>query len=426
MKSSARPPRLHTASLLQALLSALGLSACAVGAGFMAVSGVLVARSGNTFAAGQADVLISLAWSLAFLAVVGLPSLFFASQRIAGRAVAGNQHIFSLRTANIALLLWPLVLAAGRALSGDNELALLLLPPLQILAVVLPLWWLVAVALEKLPRLTPQRAWGVVNFALFFSTPLVIVVEMVLFLVLLSGLVLVVSGRPELQQQFELLSQRLLTSISNPEALLRIYGPLLAQPWVIFGLLAGLSGVVPLVEELIKPMAVWALAGRKLTPAEGFSAGALAGAGFAVLETLFSLANPVGNGWVALTVGRAGTGLLHIGTAAMMGLALAEAWQSKRYLRLGLTYFSVMLVHGLWNTLSVLNGLSNFLAAGDGLVRFLYRVGEAAPYGLTAISVGIFSTLVLVNFRLRKETAGLENAQNTPAPAGGSDLEILS
>jgi hypothetical protein len=85
-----------------------------------------------------------------------------------------------------------------------------------------------------------------------------------------------------------------------------------------------------------------------------------------------------------------------------------------------------MLVHGLWNTLSVLNGLSNFLAAGDGLVRFLYRVGEAAPYGLTAISVGIFSTLVLVNFRLRKETAGLENAQNTPAPAGGSDLEILS
>jgi hypothetical protein len=243
----------------------------------------------------------------------------------------------------------------------------------------------------------------VINFSLFVSTPLVILVEIGLMLAGLAGLVLIISGNPEMVQAFEDFSRRILNSLSNPEAMLRIYRPMLAQPAVIFGILFGLSAVVPLVEELIKPLAVWVLAGRDLTPTEGFTAGALAGAGFALLETLFSLANPAADSWLALTVGRAGTGLLHISTAALMGLALAEAWQSGRYLRLGVTYFGVVVAHGLWNAFSVLNGLSEILAGTSGLVQNLYQIGQAAPYGLGLLALGMLLTLLMNNYRLRNQ-----------------------
>jgi hypothetical protein len=395
--------RMHTGSLFQALLSALGLSACAVAAGFMLVSGLLLTGSGQIMLREQSGVLISLAWTLAFLAAAALPSLIYASRRISGHPAETPGKANGLRSASVAMLIWPLILAAGRALSGSNELSWILLPPLQILAVVLPLWWFVEAARERLPSSSQQRSWGVINFSLFVSTPLVILVEIGLMLAGLAGLVLIISGNPEMVQAFEDFSQRILNSLSNPEALLRIYRPMLAQPAVIFGMLFGLSAVVPLVEELIKPLAVWVLAGRDLTPTEGFTAGALAGAGFALLETLFSLANPAADGWLALTVGRAGTGLLHISTAALMGLALAEAWQSGRYLRLGVTYFGVVVAHGLWNAFSVLNGLSEILAGTSGLVQNLYQIGQAAPYGLGLLALGMLLTLLMNNYRLRNQ-----------------------
>ena len=396
---------MHTGSVFQALLSALGLSACAVAAGFMLVSGLLLTGSGQSMLREQSGVLISLAWTMAFLAAAALPSLIYASRRISGQPAEAPGKANGLRSASVALLIWPLILAAGRALSGSTDLSWMLLPPLQILAVVLPLWWFVEAARERLPSSSRQRSWGVINFSLFVSTPLVILVEIGLFLGGVAGLVLIISGNPEMVQAFENFSQRILNSISNPEALLRIYRPMLAQPVVIFAMLVGLSLIVPLVEELIKPLAVWVLAGRDLTPAEGFTAGALAGAGFALLETLFSLANPSADGWLLLTVGRAGTGLLHISTAAWMGLALAEAWQSGRYLRLGVTYFGVVVAHGLWNAFSVLNGLSEILAGSSGVVQTLYQIGQAAPYGLGLLALGLMLSLLMNNYRLRSEAA---------------------
>lgn len=400
--------RIHTGSLLQVLLSALGLAACAVGAGFMLVSGVLLATSGNQLFREQVGILISLAWTLLFLAGAALPSLIVASQRIAGRSSDGEvdpaAKSHRLRNASLALLLWPAVLAAGRALSGQGELAWFLLPPLQIAAVVLPLWWLVEVARDRLPAFSAQRTWGVINFSLFFSTPLVILVEVLLFVVALAGLVVVISASPELQQTFDALSRRILNSMGNPQALLRIYRPLLSQPWVIFALLAGLSGIVPLVEELIKPLAVWVLGGRRLSPAEGFVAGALSGAGFAVLETLFSLTNPLADGWLSLAIGRAGTGLLHITTAALMGYGLTYAWQSGRYLRLGAIYFGAVFVHGLWNALSVTGAIADLTAGESPVVSLLVQIGRLAPYGLGILAVFLFILLLGVNFLLRGRT----------------------
>jgi len=393
--------RMHIGSLLQVLMSALGLASCAVGAGAMLVAGLMLTNSGQFALREQSVTFMALAWTLAFLAVVALPSLIYASRRIAGRPALPPTRPAGLRSASLALLLWPPALAVGRVLADQTGPLRFLLPPLQIVAVVLPLWWLVALAAQKLPTLSPQRIWGALNFSLFFSTPLVILAEIFLFLAVLVAVVVVISGQPAMQRQFEELSQRILNSASNPQALLRIYQPFLAQPWFIFSVLVGISGLVPLVEELLKPLAVWALAGRGLTPAAGFVIGALAGAGFALLETLFSLASPAGSSWLELAIGRAGTGLLHVGTAALMGRALAEAWRTSHYLRAGLTYFAVAAIHGLWNAFSVLSGYTDLLAGKTGLLNLLYRLGTVAPYMLALIAIGMFLAILSTNLRLR-------------------------
>lgn len=396
------PPasRFPTGSLLQALVSALGVAACAVGAGFTLVSALMLLASGNALYREQAGILISLTWTLTLLSLVGLPSLVHASRQIAGQPPASHSGQSSLRRASLAMLLWPVVLAAGQALSKSGELAWIFLPPLQALAVGLPLWWLVELARHHLPDFSPQRTWGVLNFSLFISTPLVILVEVILALCVLAVGVFVISTSPELQQAFEAFSRRVLNSLSNPEALLRLYRPFLTNPWVIFALLAGLCGVIPLIEEALKPLAVWALGARKLTPAGGLVVGALSGAGFALLETLFSLVSPLGDGWLWLAIGRAGTGLLHITTAAWMGYALVSAWSEGRFLRLGLIYFGVVCLHGLWNALSVLNTLAALTSPGEAPV--LQSLGQLAPYGLGLLAGFCFVLLLSFNRFLRR------------------------
>jgi hypothetical protein len=408
--------RMHSGSLIQALVSALGLALCIVGAGALIAGGLVLTYSGPALLREQSGMVLSLGWTLVLFGGAALASLVYASRRLAGRPAQALPRARGLRSASLALLLWPPVLAVGRALAAQSSSLHLLLPPLQLAAVALPIWWLVELAMEELPALSPQRGWGVLNFSLFGSTPLAILVEVGLALALLAGVVVVISGQPTLERQFEELSQRLLNSTSNPQAMARIYEPLLVQPWFIFALLAGLSGVIPLVEELFKPLAVWLFAGQNLSPAQGFSLGALSGAGFALVETSFSLANPSTGGWLNLAVGRAGTGLLHIGTAAMMGWALAEAWRTGRYARLGLTYLGMVCLHGLWNTLSVLGGYSNLLANKDGLLKWLARVGQAAPYLLGGLAVAMLMMVILANLRLRRVEA-------TPAPANPAALE---
>ncbi|MCK7530785.1 MAG: PrsW family glutamic-type intramembrane protease [Marinilabiliales bacterium] len=80
------------------------------------------------------------------------------------------------------------------------------------------------------------------------------------------------------------------------------------------------SVLIPLMEELIKPLAVWLLAGRLDSAAQGFAFGALGGAGFGLIETL-NVSGQITE-WGLLLFTRIGTGLLHIATSAIMGAAI--------------------------------------------------------------------------------------------------------
>ena len=92
-------------------------------------------------------------------------------------------------------------------------------------------------------------------------------------------------------------------------------------------------------------MALWFLAGRKLTPSQGFVGGLLAGACFAAIETLGSIGTPLDNSWYGLLFGRIGTGLLHISLSGIVGWGIASAFYYKKWWLAVFNYFGAVLMH---------------------------------------------------------------------------------
>lgn len=394
-------PKIHVSSVLQLVLSGLGLVGCLLGAGSVFLLGATTIVTGTMEFRSQAVSLLAMGWTLIFFSLAALPSIWYALRRLNGRSSQPARISGQYRSASLAMLLWPLVLALGAVVSSRDDLGWAVLPPLQVLAVIIPLWWVIEFSRRNLPRFTSQRSWGVLNFAIFFSTPVIIGVELLGAVVGILLLVMLLSGMPDLRQALDAAASQLGTLESDPGAGLSALQPFLDNPWVIFSALVVLSGLVPLIEEALKPLAVWALrGGRRLTPAEGFAAGALAGAGFALVETLFSLVTPSGNSWLVLVIGRAGTGLLHITNTALMGWALAEALAHSNYLRLGVTYFVVAGLHGLWNAFSLLLAYSQLLPEHSGLIGMFRAIGAFAPYGMASLAAVFLVVLWLANRRL--------------------------
>ncbi len=407
------PPRREYMTNAQLAISGLGLVFSLLGAAVLALLGLvdLAGAPGSTL---NVSALFSTTWICLLTAALAVPSLITSIQRLGARAPSLPQ-VSGFRLASVMILLWPLVLFFGNVISRQTRLAWLLLPPLQLLAVGLPVWWLIEIAGRKLPLRSLKRGWGVVNFSLFITTPTLMVVEILVVVALVIGFAFWASTQPALVASMQRLIQGMANGGQpNPDAIMQMLAPYLQSPLFIFGALAFVAGLIPLIEELLKPLAVWFLAGRRLTPAEGFVAGALCGGSFALLESLLYLSNPIGEGWSLLAAGRAGTELLHITTTALIGWALAYAWQNGAYLRLGLTYLLGASLHGLWNALTVLTSLPAMINNPPASLRPLLTLARIAPAGIVILVFLLIALLwggnrILQNREIKELSTNLEN-----------------
>jgi hypothetical protein len=150
---------------------------------------------------------------------------------------------------------------------------------------------------------------------------------------------------PDFAQGLAQLSESYLVDPGQPpDEIFNFLEPHLAQPIVLYGGMLVVAVLVPLIEEFFKPIGVWLLAGRDPSPGEGFAAGALSGAGFALFEN-YTLSASSGEEWAIVVVARMGTSIIHILTTGLTGWALALAWKERRYLKLGLTYLVSVTIH---------------------------------------------------------------------------------
>jgi hypothetical protein len=398
--------RVHWLSLGQVLLSGLGFllfAAAGVVLLLMGLSGLLGSRP------SAAEILpyFSLVWVCGLVCLLLVPSIVLSLMRLQDRPLPAWQWRGEYRAASLAMLAWPLVIAAGTYLSQTETLDWLFLPPLQLLAVGLPLWWLIEFGRRGLPGNAPQHTWGVLSVGLLVSPTVATLAELAAIVLVLVLFVAWLSTQPGAAQQITLLAQRLANAGTDPEVILRILRPELTRPSFLISVLLVASGLVPLIEELVKPLGLWVLAGKKLTPAQGFLAGLLSGAVFALLESLGSLASPSGQDWLGLVLGRTGTGILHTVNTGMVGWALASTWRDGRYLRLAAVYLLAAGLHGLWNVFGALLALPALLGPGSvtGIVAVFLRLGQIAPLVLLVLAILLFLILLSSNRRLRAESS---------------------
>ncbi len=347
-----------------------------------------------------------------FTGLLLVPSAAYALLRLVGHHT--SQVLSAPRWVRPTLLIFalPLVLLAGYWVTQQGTLGKLVLPLFHILAVGIPVLWLATLATRNLPLGSPQRAWGVLGSGSVLSPFLILLSELSVLLAVVIGWSMWISSSPSALDELTSLGQRLeqVQQASNsPELLAHILSPYLGNPLVIFSAFAFGAVIVPLIEEALKPLGVWFLAGAHLTPAEGFTAGILCGAGYALAESLILSSNG-GEEWVSLVFARIGTGVVHILTSGLSGWALASAWGENRYLRLGLAYLGAVSIHGLWNGLTVLTvvtGLSQQL--GLPVDDLLGRAGQLAPYGLVVLAVAGLGALLWANQRLRRSQVRVDS-----------------
>jgi hypothetical protein len=299
----------------------------------------------------------------------------------------------------------------------------LLLAPLHIAVASITTGFLLWLGIRNLDIGSPQLRWGALASGLTLAPLAAITLEVLtgIFLFVIASFYIAI--RPELMQALVDL-QRNAQFVQDPALLIQHLHVFLSDPLVLGLVLANFALFVPLIEELIKPIAVWAVIwGRQLTPAQGFGLGLLSGAGFALLENLFSGATTVG--WAETASIRIGATAFHIVTSGLMGWALVRAKEQGRYLGVFAVYAFNILLHAAWNGVVVLTALAEF--GGSGAGGFLpFAVPDSATLILLFVTLLSVSILLMLNRRLqpaaapakavpaRKRAAAKPRARRTP------------
>ncbi|MBG0786754.1 MAG: PrsW family intramembrane metalloprotease [Anaerolineaceae bacterium] len=354
-----------------------------------------------------------LVWASILSALLLVPSLWLSINQLRGKPAPawldGHQPwIKWLMLASI--LIWPVVIMLGGLISGKPGLAVFILGPVNILVAMIPVVWAYFLAQRKLAAGSMVRKWRIFGFSLTITPVLIVITEAIVLI--LAGLLvlLLITVLGSIFPAFE----QILADLADQLAYMQAKGfsqdeinTILSQPLVIFGVLAVISGIVPLIEELLKPIALWGLVGRDLSDQEGFVAGLLTGAGFALMENLLYFTNVItSEEWLTMAIGRAGTGVLHMFGAGLVGWGLARAWRKGKWPFLALMLVLAVLTHGLWNALALFAGLGSELFVGADS-----SFGQQLLYYLPLLFLLLVQILVLflINRRFQKVQAVTEN-----------------
>ena len=402
-------------------LSAIGLLAMAA---FLGIGGAVeLYTSGLESAEAIRDFLM--AFSLGLVGVLCLPSAWFSYKRLSSKDPKGflanqdsspannlvqpepelaketfrvSMHKEPFRLVTLLLVIGlPLSLGLGQLASTSKTVAWLLLPPLNLVATGLPVLWLAMLGMRKLDGGSLQQRWGLFVAGAAVGPVFSLLVE---FAVLALGGVLAlvyVSTQPELMSEIQDLAAQIRgMTAPDQEALMELLAPYLKNPAVITGLLLVVAVSAPLVEELFKPIGLWLLAWKKLTPAQGLVAGIISGAGFALFENLGNTSG-AGELWALVALSRIPAAMLHMTTSGLMGWAMVTAWSSGRYWKLALSYAAAVTIHGLWNGLAVLSATSLPGDLSASAVQEMAAKGVALVAALVLLGISIFFLYLRLN-----------------------------
>ena len=300
-----------------------------------------------------------------------------------------------------AIVIFSIALGGLATLAELQWLNWIVLPALTVLVIVPPIWLLFGIASNGLDLGPRWRFFSIFGLGLTVGPLVMIVIELVvLFTIIISGAIYVATTQPALMSELEMLTN-MMTQGASEEALLAMLTPYLTNPTLIAIGISYIALLVPLIEELLKPLAVWLFARQIESPAQGFALGVLSGAAFALVESLNAGADG-STSWAIVVSVRTGTSVLHMMTSGLVGWGIASTFKEKRVGRLIAAYISAVLIHGIWNAAAAGTGLT---ALGESLGKpeWLFNFAPALVCGLLVLGIGVTAMLVASNRKLRKQ-----------------------
>ena len=361
-------------------------------------AGVIMALGGlinifNPSAIAEAAQPLGLAVMFFLIGVLLAPGTWSAFRKMDGRDETMRAARLPFLPWHIPVLLavWGIGLFAGQWAAGADSPAWILLPILLPFCVVPPIWLALGLAGRDYNFHPRWRSWGTLNIGATLGPFLILLAEVVILGILLVLVILFIVSQPELAGSLEALASRLQAARTEEEALAAI-GPLAASPAAIGLILLAVSILVPLIEEALKPLAVWLLARQLNTRLDGFVLGAICGTAYSLFET-GGIGSAAGSDWLTLLGARGGTSILHVATSAWMGSAIVPAFRERKILQLLGVYAMAIFLHGAWNALSIFNGLGP-AASGQPGGEWIVAAGRFSSYGLGALTA-IFLALII-------------------------------
>jgi RsiW-degrading membrane proteinase PrsW (M82 family) len=185
----------------------------------------------------------------------------------------------------------------------------------------------------------------------------------------------------------------------------RILYELMKQPFISAAIFLIVGFFAPLVEEVFNPMAIWFLLKRPLVEHEGFTLGLISGGAFAILESAGMVIQIDIHDWLIAILLRAATGVLHIGLSGLVGYGLVRSWNRKQSGRGILYTLSATILHGAWNSLALLSGLSSSAISEGSEVEISDITSIISLLFMIIVFITIVVITIKINLRLKQDLA---------------------
>ena len=392
-------------TILALVLSALGIAFSLLEAFSVIVGGLLPLDIDSRGISATMPVGY-LAWSFILSAVLLLPVFLLSLYRLRGKAApkwldTGRPEVG--KASLVIIMAWPVVTFLGWWIAGFPRVAGYLLGLINIFVTGLPILWIYTISQWKISSGTPTRKWRIFGFSFMIMPAVIIFVEIVALIGIAAVVGLIYLYRSSIDPSLTNELNFIITKIGlggDIDTIILLLKPYLLRPIVIFIGLAIFSGVIPVIEEILKPIALWSLAGKKLTPREGFVGGLISGAAFALMENLlFFTSVMTADEWLIGAFTRSTTGVLHMLGSGLVGWGLAKAWQEGKWAFLGQNLVLAITFHGLWNASALFAGIAPLLIFGTEAT-----VSQNLLFYIPLICILLLSLIVLmlINRHFRK------------------------
>ncbi|MCX7608546.1 MAG: PrsW family intramembrane metalloprotease [Anaerolineales bacterium] len=355
------------------------------------------------------STLLGASGGLVFCALLFAPLIYASARTLQGKEMPLlSVPPFSWLALLVMSSVWISVFILSSLTSLLGKVGPLLAAPFVSLGLVIPPLMFAWIGAGGLLRASHRRLWGTLALSLTGSSAIAISIQIILLVGVIAILLISCKAGHKILETIQTLRAQV-EQADSMERLLAILAPYLVRSDIVALIMLFTAVLVPLIEEAVKPLAVWLIGREVHSPAEGFALGAISGAGFAIIEGMLSISEMLSTPYFGLPA-RLASSLMHVALSAIMGWGIVSFLRDKRWFAFLGSYLLSAGLHGLWNGSTV---LAVYGALRITLVNVLQgeEIGIASLLGgicfLGLAFLGIATSLPLLNLRFRRRQSSI-------------------